>query len=77
MAKALFLQLYSTRLTIFVVSNGCFNRILARGGVSVRIATNKAQQTLTDYFTMIVFFSDSISGTRGGGAVSKIHSYSP
>ena len=56
MAKALYLQLYPTSPTIFVVSNGWFNRFLAQNVISIRIVTNKAQQTLTDYCTMIVSF---------------------
>jgi len=55
-AKVLFLQLYPTSATIFVVSNGWFNRFLAQNEISILIVTNKAPQTPTDYCTMIVSF---------------------
>ena len=55
-AKALFLQLYPASPTIFVVSNGWFNQLLSRNEISIRVVTNKAQQTPTEYCAMIVSF---------------------
>ena len=54
MAKALFLQLYPDSPTKFMVSNGWFNRFLSRNEISIRIVTNKAQQTLTEYCAIII-----------------------
>ena len=56
MAKALFLQLYPDSPTIFIVSNGWFNRFLSRNEISIRIITNKAQQTPTEYCAIIFSF---------------------
>ena len=56
MGKALFLQLYPDSLTIFMVSNGWFNRFLSHNEISIHIITNKAQQTPTEYCTIIVSF---------------------
>ena len=57
LAKALFLQLYPDSPIIFIVSNGWFtNRFLSRNEISIRIVTNKAQQTLTEYCAIIFSF---------------------
>jgi len=39
-----------------VVSSGWFNRFLSRNEISIRVVTNKAQQTPIEYCTMIVSF---------------------
>ena len=73
-AKALFLQLYPDSPTIFVVSSGWFNRFLSRNEISIRVVTNKAQQTPTEYCAMIASFLCSIGGTLSCGTVWKIWS---
>ena len=69
MAKALFLQLYPDSPTIFIVSNGWFNRFLSRSEISIRIVTNKAQQTPTEYCAIIfsLFQSAELSTARWYG----------
>jgi hypothetical protein len=65
-AKALFLQLYPDSPTIFVVSSGWFNRFLSRNEISIRVVTNKAQQTPCAMIASFLCFNRRNSQLRDG-----------
>ena len=52
-AKALFVQLYPDDPTVFAVSPGWFNRFLSRNDIAIRIITNIAVRSFSDFFASI------------------------
>ena len=55
-AKRLFKELYPSSSVEFRFSQGWFGRFLSRNEITLRITTNKAQQTPTEYLMVIINF---------------------
>ena len=55
-AKALFTELYPDASSPFLFSEGWFRGFLIRNGITIRLITNKAQETPTEYCQTIINF---------------------